>query len=527
MIDLTFVNYFLYGTLGACGLGISSIIYRDFRNKVDKLANNELRDFKELNSIMGNDGFNISKNVRLKEKRDFEGICLIGTTGSYKTSTLFMNNLLENKVRGSYIITDPKGEIFEKTSSYQKNICGRKVYKIDFINTDYSEKYNLLEACETTEDILQLSNNLLVNGALSIELITGKKTGGVEWLQMAEPLLSALLLYTKGLNKPFNTIEFSLNLLTTLNSEVLDKLILGSNNLDSITQYNIYKQVGGADRTEGSIKITLSTNTKLFSDKNVNKINGDTTFDIKKFRKEESILYIIYPERKSSYLAPFIAPFYSQMIDKLLDSYTTESLPINLMFDEFGNIGMLSNMSVNASTVRSRKISLSICLQSISQLYQVYGEKNSKSILNNLKTKLILSGNSDTDTLTYISSLCGNTEINSKNISVVKGNQNYSINKVKRKVFEDGEIRTLKDKTILIISDNKMPVVDEIEPYFENDRINNVNDPIIYPKSKNVNCNILNEIERLKVINSKEVEFLNEEGGEGSKAETITRRIFT
>lgn len=527
--EFALINYFLYGALGACGIAAGSMALGKNKDKIGKLANNELKDFKELNSMVGEEGLNISKNIRLKEKNDYEGICLIGPTGAYKTSTLFMNNLLENKIRGSYVVTDPKGELFEKTSGYQKNVCNRKVYKIDLIKPDYSEKYNLLENCKNTEEVLQLASSLLINGALSIELMTGKKAGGVEWIQMSEPLFSSLLLYVKDLKKPYNTVEFALNLLITLSSENLESIITGSGNLDAVTQYNIFKQVGGADRTEGSIKITLTTNTKLFTDRNVNKINSNTTFDIEKFRTEESILYITYPERKSSYLAPFIAPLFSQIIDKLLDNYNDKSLPIHLLFDEFGNIGMLNNMSVNASTVRSRKISLITCLQSISQLHQVYGEKNAKSILNNLKTKLILPGISDTDTLNYISNLCGNGEIKTKNISVNGSKQSYSVSQTKRRLFEDGELRTLEDRDILIIANNKMPVVDEIEPYFEGNRINNVNEPVRYKKAENIYYDISKEIERLKSSNEKEVDLEDEFEGIGtdSRATAIARKIFT
>lgn len=527
--EFALIYYFLYGTLGACGITLGANIFRNIRHKPGKLANNEIKNYKELKSLIGDEGMLISKNIRLNEKTDYEGICLVGPTGSYKTSTLFMNNLLENKLRGSFIVTDPKGELFEKSSSFQKNICGRKVYKIDFINNSYSEKYNLLEGCKNTEEVLQLASSLLINGALSIELMTGKKAGGIEWIQMSEPLFASLLLYTKNLKKPYNTVEFALTLLITLSSENLEKLIIGSNNFDAITQYNIFKQVGGADRTEGSIKITLTTNTKIFTDRNVNKINSETTFNIENFRKEESILYIIYPERKSSYLAPFIAPLFSQIIDKLLDNFNEKSLPIHLLFDEFGNIGMLNNMSVNASTVRSRKISLSICLQSLSQLSQVYGEKNAKSILTNLKTKLILPGVSDTDTLNYISNICGNGEIMTKSVSVSGDKQSYTISQTKRRLFEDGELRTLKDRNILVIVDNRMPVIDKIEPYFETDKISNISNPVMYYKAKEYNYNLLSEIERLKTSNVKEVELLNEEGqevGARSKAAAIARRIF-
>ena len=524
--EFALIYYFLYGTLGACGIALFSNVLSRIKNKPGKLANNEIKDYKELKTVIGDKGLSISRKIRISEKADYEGVCLVGPTGSYKTSTLFMNNLLENEIRGSYIVTDPKGELFEKSSSYQKNVCGRKVYKIDFINSSYSEKYNLLENCKDTEEVLQLASSLLINGALSIELMSGKKTSGIEWIQMSEPLFASLLIYARNLKKPYNTVEFAINLLITLSSENLEKLIIGSNNYDAITQYSIFKQVGGADRTEGSIKITLTTNTKLFTDRNVNKINGDTTFNIEKFREEESILYISYPERKSSYLAPFIAPFFSQLIDKLLDSYNNKSLPVTMLFDEFGNIGMLNNMSVNASTVRSRKISLVTCLQSITQLFQVYGENNAKSILNNLKTKLILPGISDVDTLNYISNLCGMGEIMTRSTTMSDGKQSSTVSQTRKKLFEDGELRTLDDRRILVIVNNKMPVIDKIEPYFETDKISNIGEPVKYNKMKEYNYNLMNEIARLKSSNEKKGELVNEEAGERSKAETIARRIF-
>ena len=62
---------------------------------------------------------------------------------------------------------------------------------------------------------------------------------------------------------------------------------------------------------------------------------------------------------------------------------------------------------------------------------------------------MILPGVSDTDTLNYISSICGSGEIKTKNISVSGGKQSYSISQTKRRLFEDGELRTLKDKNVL------------------------------------------------------------------------------
>ena len=361
-------------------------------HKESKLATGHLISSEDIEDITGNTGLILSKDIQLKEKYDYEGSMTIAPTGAGKTTSIFIPNLLGNDIQGSIIVTDPKGELFKLTSKYQEKICKRKVLKFSPLEPKQSEKYNLLTSCKDNSEVIEIASTLLFNGALSIELATGKKTGGAEWIQMSEPLLAAALLYAKSLKYPFNNIEFAFKLLINLTTEQLDLLFSNSQNIDCITQWKIFKIVGGADRTEGSIKITLASNMKLFTDNRVNAVGEATTFDIKNFRKEPTILYVTYPENKSPYLAPFIAPFFSQCMSKLIDSYDDDSLPLHLFFDEFGNIGQLNNMSINVASIRSRQISMNICLQSITQLYQVYGRENAKAIMNNIKTKMILTG---------------------------------------------------------------------------------------------------------------------------------------
>lgn len=508
-----------FAMLGGSALAFGEIASLLLSNrKIEKLANNEITDHKQSNKFKGNDGLILSKNIQLKEKFDYEGVSVFGSTGSGKTSKLFFTNLLINNIRGSIVVTDPKGELFEKTSKYQQDICKRKVYKIDFSNPSYSDKYNLLENCNDTQEVLQLASSLLVNGSLALELQTGKKSGGIEWVQMAEPLLASALLYTKELKYPYNNVEFAFQLILTLNTDQLLLLFQNSKNIEAMTQFNIFMQVAGADRTEGSIKITLATNMKAFTDKKINQINSKTTLDINQFRKQESILYINYPERKSSYYSPYVAPFFNSIIDRLLDSHTSNSLSIHMMFDEFGNIGMLNNMSSNLATSRSREISFMICLQSISQLNQIYGQYNTKSILNNLKSKILLPGASDLDTINYISSLCGNIEINTQSKSKSDNKESINYSKTKRKMFEDGELRTLNDNDALIVLSNKQPILDEVEMYFEHDRYkNNIVEGIVKIKEDRFNISNINaELNKLKLNLSAQLEEnKDDEYGEG------------
>jgi type IV secretion system protein VirD4 len=209
--------------------------------KVDKLANGHLIKPKDIRNILGSDGLILAKDVQLKRKYDYEGSVTFGSTGAGKSTGFFIPNLLCNNIQGSIVVTDPKEELFNLTSWYQENICGRKVLKFSPLEPTASEQYNLLAECKDNSEVLELASSLLFNGSLSIELTTGKKCGGVEWVQMAEPLFSASLLYCKGLEYPYNTIEFAFQLLITLNTEQLDSLFMNSNNYDCITQWNIFK----------------------------------------------------------------------------------------------------------------------------------------------------------------------------------------------------------------------------------------------------------------------------------------------
>lgn len=491
----------------------------------DKQATAKLESVDSLSDFTGKDGLKISKNVRLKEKVDFEGCCIVAPTGSGKTTSFFYSNLLDNSIKGSIIVIDPKGELYRDTSLYQERICKRKVLRFAPLEPGLSEKYNLLDQCEDTTEVMQLAGNLLLNGSLSIELTSGKKAGGVEWIQMAEPLLTAALLYVKELGKPFDTIENAFKLIINLNGKELDA-ILGNkrNNDDILTQYNIFKTVSGSERTLGSIKITLASNMKLFTDKNINAVGSKTTFTAKEFREDPTILYITFPERKSIYLAPYVAPFFSQFLDKLLDHYNNKSLAIHLLMDEFPNIGMINNMSIHAATVRSRKISLNACLQSITQLQQIYGKDTAQAILNNLKTKMVLPSLNDINTLNYISDLCGRTEVKVKNRSISKNSTTINYSKSTKKLMDIEEIRCLESGKVLILMHNKQPIIDNQDIYYKNkeylNRVEENQDKIIF---KDLHNNHSKEFFDLLEEKLKEYFFENElkEGRSSNLAEEI------
>ena len=498
--ELDGLKNLLYLTLAASGAGYSVQQYiRYHKNKVEKLAKSMLVGKKSIENLLGDDGITLAKDIQLNSKYDYEHVLIVGPTGAGKSTSLFIPNLLSNNIRGSVVVCDPKSEMFNLTSRYQQQVCGRKVYRFNPLSPSNSEHYNILENCKDSEEIRDLAENLLLNGSLSIELKSGRKNNDVEWVNMATPLLSAALLYAYHQPKPFNTIEFALQLILKSDISILDILFENSEFEDVRDNWSIFKTSLDSPKTASSIKITLTTNMKLFTSDLINKSIADTTFNFEKFRQEESILYITFPENKANKISPLISVFLTQMFDRLVDSYDKNDLSIHFMCDEFSNIGLIPNMQSLAATCRSRKISLMICLQSITQLYQLYGVDNGKSILNNLKTKVILGGLSDETTLNHISNIIGNKEITIKSQNVNEKSTSETYSKTKVKLFEPSDLRIMEDNELVIVSGNKNPIKVEKNTYYTQEKYTkNIGVPVdIKYKHSSINSKTTEKVNEL------------------------------
>ena len=85
-------------------------------------------------------------------------VLVVGTTGAAKTRTVITPNLLE--CVGSYVVTDPKGNLYRQWGEYMKH-HGYRVVRLSFIHPEQSVHYNPLKYVKTTQQIQQLSNALV------------------------------------------------------------------------------------------------------------------------------------------------------------------------------------------------------------------------------------------------------------------------------------------------------------------------------------------------------------------------------
>lgn len=428
----------------------------------------------DLKHLLDSDGMRISKNISISAKNLFEHFLIFGPTGSGKSSSLFIPNLLDGesfcKGESSLVITDLKGELYNITNRYQRSL-GReiKVFAPFEKNMD-TIHYNPLDFCEDEADVISLAKDVLISGAKAIELRNGSNNiGGKDsvWLNMAAPLFSSLLLYVYRLPKPKNTISYALRLLLNNDDESLEKLLLNSNSDIAILQYKMYQKASASGPTTASIQVTLSSNVQAFLTPDIEKVTSYTDFNFKDLREKKIALYVIYPPNKAFDLAPITSIFFSQMFNKCKDFNDEKHLPLFCLYDEFSNCGQIPLFQMYSSILRSYKIGLICCLQDKNQLKNIYGE-SSETIFNNLRNLCVYGGEKDYETLKSIQMLCGNREvINVSTTKTDKGNSTKTQSFKSQPLMPADEIKNIKEDEILIMLKNQRPILDKINSYYK------------------------------------------------------------
>ena len=184
--------------------------------------------------------------------------------------------------------------------------------------------------------------------------------------------------------------------------------------------------------------------------------------------------------------------FYSQLFNEMMERlHQKNDLPIYCILDEFGNMNIPRFPSI-ITTIRKYKVSVSIILQNISQLNEVYSQNKAKTILDGgIASKLILSG-ADLELATTLERMFGKRK---KLEETADGSYVYE----NIDVMSVSEIRTMKDNEALFVYANKRPLKLDIKPYYKDFMLNsfskinpskqkyqNHNDNIVYVDLENV-----------------------------------------
>lgn len=384
---------------------------------------------------------------------------LLDGSGAGKSASYVIPNACQ--LLGSYVFTDPKGELYDKTAGYLKE-NGYKIKVLNLVRPQNSDGYNPLLHIKNEIDVDVVANTI----------VKGQSTNSASdpfWEDMAEMLLKALIYYLKAVRPPEEqSLASCSELVRAANSNGGDNLLTNLINqlpYDHPARMN-YKSIEVApEKTYGSILSSLQSKLGKFDSKEIEALTSTNTIDFKKIGEEKTAVYVISSDTHAAYDF-LLTIFFSQMIQQLYDFADEKggALPVPTYFilDEFANIGKIPDFDKKISTSRSRKISFSVILQNLDQLEAVYKESN-ETIMGNCDTHLFLGSNSQ-KTVEYFSKALGEKTILRESESVNKDKDDWKQGKsvseqnMARALLTPDELRRLDVDDCIIYEKGLKPI---------------------------------------------------------------------
>lgn len=398
-------------------------------------------------------------------------------SGSGKSASYSIPNAYQ--MLGSYIFTDPKGELYDKTAGYLKK-NGYDIKVLNLVNPANSDGYNPLMHIASEIDVDVIANTI----------VKGQQGEGSKadpyWDDMAEMLLKALIYYLMAVRP-----EEEQNLASCSELVRAANANGGSNLLtDLINQLPYdhparmyYKSIEIApEKTYGSILSSLQSKLGKFDSKEIAEVTSTDTIDFETIGSRKTAVYVISSDTHKAYDF-LLTIFFSQMIQQLYDfadkSGGRLKVPAFFILDEFANIGQIPDFDKKISTSRSRKISFSVILQNLDQLEAIY-EKSYETIMGNCDTHLFLGSNS-TKTVEYFSKALGEKTISRESTSKSKDKDGHksgtsdSEQIMARALMTPDELRRMSMDYCIIYEKGLKPVKAEKFFYFKSNMIKEFN----------------------------------------------------
>ena len=448
---------------------------------VKSKPNNEYKDIENGSSdwseggeqykiLSKNKGIVLAENNYLPvDKPGNVNVLVVGGSGSGKSASYSIPNACQ--LLGSYVFTDPKGELYDKTAGFLKN-HGYDIKVLNLVNPESSDSYNPLMHIQTNIDV-DIIANTIVKGQDG-----GSNSSDPFWEDNAETLLKALIYYLLTVAKPEERNLASCAELVRAASNKNGNSTLGEliselpPDNQAVTNYKSVELA--SDKTFSSILSTLQSKLSKFDSVEIANVTSTNTIDFESIANRKTALYVISSDTHTAYNF-LLTIFFSQLIQQLYDIADKNGgrlkVPLYFILDEFANIGQIPDFDKKISTSRSRGISFSVILQNLDQLEAVY-EKSYETIMGNCDTHVFLGSNSF-KTVEYFSKQLGEKTIFRNTKSTNKGKnfstQGYSTSDqmMGRALMTPDELRRMNNDLCIIFEKGLKPVKANKYYYFK------------------------------------------------------------
>lgn len=327
-------------------------------------------------------------------------VIVCGGSGSGKTMSIAEPRLIETKT-SSLIATVSKRRIVNKYIPLFKK-RGYEILDLNFVNPLESTcAYDPLEYVESYADITFLAKSIVKADQQKDHSIADPY-----WDEAATSLLSAEIAYTL-MTKDNATFADVLKLHESIVLDEVGGMLKTS--LDAKFEYIASKNptcfavscwksfktlpIKTASCVYGTLNTTIDT---IFSPEIREMMATKKKVDFEQMATKKTILFVTTSAVNSA-LHSLVNMFYAQAFKQLFEYAESRldgvlPIPVHVLCDDFATGSRILNFPELISIFREKRISVTLLIQSESQLEQMYGTSNATTIINNCDSYVYLGG---------------------------------------------------------------------------------------------------------------------------------------
>jgi type IV secretion system protein VirD4 len=327
-------------------------------------------------------------------------VLVLGPTQSGKTTGLAIPALLEWD--GPVIATSVKGDLVDHTRRYRATLGHTWVFDpTGTAGAGPGSRWSPLAEASTWTGAQRMAAWLVESTPSK-----GGLSEGAFWFSAAAKLLAPLLLAAATGGRSMADVVRWTNL---QESDEVEQLLGDAGEVEAGVA--LFASLGRDDRIRSSVYTTLETVLAPYEDPKVAASADCPDIDPDRLLTGAHTLYLCGPAHEQARVQGVFAALVASVVNTAVERVSEKGGPLDppvlVVLDEAANIAPLRDLDTLASTAAGLGIQLVTVCQDLAQLAARYGTERARTISNNHRAKVILSGIADVGTLDTLSGLAG------------------------------------------------------------------------------------------------------------------------
>jgi len=386
-------------------------------------------------------------------------VLVLGPTQSGKTTGLAIPALLEWE--GPVVATSVKGDLVDTTRAWRRTLGRTWVFDPTASSgCDDVSGWSPLDECASWTGAQRMA-------AWFVESTPsrGGLTDAAFWFAASAKLLGPLLLAAARSGRTMADVVRWVDLQEV---DEVEAALIAAGEVDA----NVALAAGIArdERIRSSVYTTLETVLAPYEDPVVAASASRGDIDPRGLLDGANTLYLCGPAHEQARVQGVFSALVATVVDVAVARAQGggHPLPLLMVLDEAANIAPVRDLDALASTAAGLGIQLVTVCQDLAQLSSRYGAERARTIANNHRAKVVLSGIADVGTLDTMSGLAGEQVVREETVTAdrERGRRSTSSSIAYRRLAPADELRRIRPGEGVLVYGHHPPARIRLRPWY-------------------------------------------------------------